>query len=144
MQLEPTIRDELMTLLRYANKSAIAKELHVTPQAVINWSEGRNVSLGRLEQVRALFGLNEKTPAPVETGTGEWAQMIATEAARAVIEELLPSEWRRALQLLIERLDEPPPPSSEDVPEGGARSGQDEQERRVQADERRPGLAESR
>jgi transcriptional regulator with XRE-family HTH domain len=65
--MEREVRAELMRLLRYANFSAVARDLGVSAQAVKNWAEGRNTSLGRLEQVRALYGIT-KEAAPSEEG----------------------------------------------------------------------------
>jgi hypothetical protein len=65
---EQAVRDELVALLRYANKSAIAEQLGVKPQSVINWSRGLYPSEERLRQVRRLFGLPDtpKTAPPAE------------------------------------------------------------------------------
>jgi transcriptional regulator with XRE-family HTH domain len=65
--MEREVRAELMRLLRYANFSAVARELGVSAQAVKNWAEGRNTSPGRLDQVRALYGIT-KEAAPSEEG----------------------------------------------------------------------------
>src|SRR5688500_17257391 len=57
MTTEDAIREELVGLLTYANKTAIGEALGVSAQTDINWSEGKYPSQRRLDQVRALYGL---------------------------------------------------------------------------------------
>ena len=89
---EEAVRAELIRLLRYANKTAIADALGLSPQAVINWSEGRNTSEGRLREVRALYGLDTETPPlPVWERRWEslWNLLMLTAGASGVELEIL-------------------------------------------------------
>ena len=84
MSPEQAIRDELMALLRYANKSEVARALNVTPQAVINWAEGKNTSPARLLQVRRLYGLPDTTKEP--PGPPEWYEGLRAELVSEIRE----------------------------------------------------------
>ena len=57
MPNENEVREELVGLLRYANATAIAEQLGVSPQAVINWSKGKHPSERRLNAIKRLYGL---------------------------------------------------------------------------------------
>jgi transposase-like protein len=111
---ENDVRTELMALLRYANYSAIARELGVSAQAVKNWAEGRNTSPARLVQVRALYGLDTtKEAAPslvtrrlltgviaLESKAGVSPDELATaQASAAALESALEVDARLAAEL---------------------------------------------
>ena len=90
---EAAVRDELVGLLRYANKTAIAEQLGVSPQAVINWSEGKFPSAKRLQQVRVLYGLGQtKEAAPPDVAGRLEVYLLALTRKRGIT----PDELARA------------------------------------------------
>lgn len=102
MPTEDAIRDELVSLLRYANKTAVAEALRVSTQAVINWSEGKHPSQARLDQIRELYGLpvapqgTTKDPRPEWAGEMESRIVSEVQANRAALMEALAAafaEW---------------------------------------------------
>jgi predicted transcriptional regulator len=110
---ENEVRDELVALLRYANFSAIGRELGVSAQAVKNWAEGRNTSPARLNQVRALYGLDtqEETPRP------DWAEGLEDRIAERLEARLSLEVPERVVERVAARLGLPQPQSVEDPPE---------------------------
>ena len=142
MTTEDAIRLELVNLLRYANKTAIASALGVSAQTVINWSEGKHPSQTRLDQVRALYGLpvasggNEK-----EGAEPEWVQrlearlielranqdVVARAATQNAVEALLTpemAEWRDQIAAAMAAL---PMPASEATDDPADTRAQDTQ-----------------
>jgi transposase-like protein len=111
MEREDDVRAELMALLRYANYSAIARDLGLSAQAVKNWAEGRNTSLGRLEQVRALFGITKEAPRP------EWAEGLEDRIAERLEARLSLEIPARVVERVAARLELPQQRSVEDPPE---------------------------
>jgi hypothetical protein len=125
MPTEPEVRDELMRLLRYANKTAIARELNVSAQAVVNWSEGRNVTEARLVQVKRLYGLpvasdgqNETAPPAGADGAmgafltrwysddpPPWADLLTTQIIDAV-RQLRDRTREETVQTVLDRVDQ--------------------------------------
>jgi transcriptional regulator with XRE-family HTH domain len=64
---EDADRTEMQRLLAFANYSKVAEAIGVKRAAVANWAAGRHVTPGRLDQVRALYGIT-KEAAPSEEG----------------------------------------------------------------------------
>jgi transcriptional regulator with XRE-family HTH domain len=64
---EDADRSEMQRLLAFANYSKVAEAIGVKRAAVANWAAGRHVTPGRLDQVRALYGIT-KEAAPSEEG----------------------------------------------------------------------------
>jgi hypothetical protein len=147
MPTEPEVRDELMRLLRYANKTAIARELNVSAQAVVNWSEGRNVTEARLVQVKRLYGLpvasdgQTKSAPPAgadgatwmadwlerwEHGTAPgWAQQLTQDIIDAVtllrgeaLEKAAAASARASARALGLQIPDEPAPDNEDQTQG--------------------------
>ena len=111
-------RDEMQRLLAYANFSKVAEAIGVKRAAVANWAAGRHVTPARLEQVRALYGLDTTKEPPGSSGG------LADEVAAKVVATLLGGpEIPVALERLRERLASIPPQPHEVPPEGG--EGQD-------------------
>jgi transposase-like protein len=108
---ENDVRTELMALLRYANYSAIARELGVSAQAVKNWAEGRNTSPARLVQVRALYGITKEAPRP------EWAEGLEDRIAESVEARLSLDVPERVVERVAARLGLPQQRSDVDLPE---------------------------
>jgi DNA-binding transcriptional regulator YdaS (Cro superfamily) len=106
---ENDVRTELMALLRYANYSAIARELGVSAQAVKNWAEGRNTSPARLVQVRALYGITKEAPRP------DWAEGLEDRIAERLEASLDVPE--RVVERVAARLGLPQPRSDVNLPE---------------------------
>jgi predicted transcriptional regulator len=113
MSSEQAVRDELVRLLRYANFSAIGRELGVSAQAVKNWAEGRNTSPARLNQVRSLYGLDttKETPRP------EWAEGLEERIAERLEARLSLEVPERVVERVAARLELPRRRSVEDPPE---------------------------
>jgi predicted transcriptional regulator len=113
MSSEQAVRDELVRLLRYANFSAIGRELGVSAQAVKNWAEGRNTSPARLNQVRSLYGLDtqEETPRP------EWAEGLEDRIAERLEARLSLEVPERVVERVATRLGLPQPRSAGGLPE---------------------------
>jgi DNA-binding transcriptional regulator YdaS (Cro superfamily) len=108
---ENDVRTELMALLRYANYSAIARELGVSAQAVKNWAEGRNTSPARLVQVRALYGITKEAPRP------DWAEGLEDRIAERLEARLSLEVPERVVERVATRLGLPQPRSDVDLPE---------------------------
>lgn len=97
---EASIRGELVALLRYANKSAIAEQLGVKPQSVINWSRGLYPSEERLRQVRRLYGLPETKEAPPAEASGALEQQIAAIMTRDEVQTMVAGIEQRVTEAI--------------------------------------------
>lgn len=102
-------RAEVVRLLTYANKTAVAGALGVSPQAVLNWAAGLNISEKRWRQIRELYGLDAENSAPGEPETELAAIRKAVESTAVQLSAL-----RSVLESMRAQL--PPPPDDQ---EGG-------------------------
>lgn len=123
---ERSEREEMQRLLRYANYAKVGAALGVERATVARWAAGKNVTLGRLEQVRALLGDAEKTPPGEPDGA---MRTVAEMAAEETVRRLVPPEiLERAAEILRERLATTPPPSAEAPHEETSGPGQGRRE----------------
>lgn len=104
---EATGRTEVVRLLTYANKTAVAVALGVSPQAVLNWAAGRNISEKRWRQIRQLYGLETESSAPGEPETELEAIRKAVESTAVQLSAL-----RSVLESMRAQL--PPPPDDQE------------------------------
>ena len=129
---EDAVREQLINLLRYANKTAVGEALGVSAQTVINWSEGKHPSQTRLDQIRALYGLPVASPGTTkEAAEPEWVQRledrlielrenqdrVAQEAAAGVVTALTPpvrEQWAARIEARLADI----PTQSDEAPAG--------------------------
>ena len=79
--LENEIRDEMVRLLRYANRQKVGAALGVSRASVSDWAAGRHITPARLAQVRALFDAPDTTKEPPP----EWARALEQRLTETIL-----------------------------------------------------------
>lgn len=89
-------------LAKALDKRWIETRMDVVPQTVRNWRTGVKVTKARFDDLVA--AVREVLPDTEESAPA-WAEALADETAKKVIEALAPADLRAAAALVIERLE---------------------------------------